>query len=201
MCNNGGCVNPVIDYCRNCETDTDCADLPNYCSTISIPDTLFQYLPECKGGACDYDFSYCDGTCTNEHECVVAVGDECTEDTDCDDSDANTYDACIMGECVSEAYEGDVLCEVVCPAQYEQVRVWWAFTDQDVLSGQLIVLSETEMCEWGEMAFEYNCFTPNGSWGGYSEAEVECWAPYGYEVAENADTNHGKVIFDESCFD
>ena len=88
-------------------------------------------------------------------------------------------------------------CTITCPAEYEKVRVWWAFTSADVANGVEFSIPKQELCKWGQMAFEYNCFTPDGPWGDYLKAKVSC-LPDDYELVDTG--VHGRVEFGESCW-
>jgi hypothetical protein len=88
-------------------------------------------------------------------------------------------------------------CTITCLPQYEKVRVWWAFTSADVVNGSSFKIPKAELCLWGQMAFEFNCFTPDGPWGDYLKATVSC-QPDDYELEDTG--VHGKVAFTESCW-
>jgi hypothetical protein len=99
-------------------------------------------------------------------------------------------------EVATEPFVG-AKCTITCLPQYEKVRVWWAFTSADVANGSSFKIPKAELCLWGQMAFEFNCFTPDGPWGDYLKATVSC-QPDDYELEDTG--VHGKVVFAESCW-
>ena len=92
-------------------------------------------------------------------------------------------------------FDGAV-CTITCTSDYNNVRVWWAFTSADIENGAEFKIPFVQMCTWGEVAFEYNCFNGN-VWGGYKTATVKC-SPTEYEVTDVPP--HGKVKFEKSCW-
>ncbi|MFH0815181.1 MAG: hypothetical protein V1902_03855 [Candidatus Falkowbacteria bacterium] len=89
-------------------------------------------------------------------------------------------------------------CMITCPTDYTSVRIWWAFTAADVANGTEFKIPFGELCLWGEMAFEFNCFNAeNGIWGDYLKVQILC-TPADYEMEDTG--IHGKVKFEKSCW-
>ena len=93
------CLNPSTPSasCSNifneCETDADCND-----NDVSTKDACSGAPKQCsntKITECISGDIYCPIGCTSQQDNDCVVPDECIEDSDCDDSDNNTFDICM----------------------------------------------------------------------------------------------------------
>ncbi len=136
-----------------------------------------------------------------------SVGDVATQDASAEvaaevEADAETNEIAEAPEVVADSGAETELfagakCTITCLPEYTMVRIFWAFTSSDVANGTEFSIPKAQLCQWGEMAFEFNCFIPDGKWGDYQKATVSC-TPNDYELEDTG--LHGKVKFDESCW-